>query len=135
MSDLNALGYSINGKPFSLTERDIERFWRHIDKGPGCWLWYHPTGTVGYGQFHVAQGGICQAHRVSYVIAYGAVPPGKIVMHRCDTPQCVRPDHLQLGTRSENQQDAAAKRRAGLLPPWGWIGRFSAWRAAQKLTA
>jgi hypothetical protein len=85
------------------------RFWSKVTKGDGCWLWTGST-TRGYGTFSLG-GGPKYAHRISYELALGAVPDGMGVLHRCDTPLCVRPEHLFVGTRGDNARDAASKGR------------------------
>lgn len=79
----------------------------------GCWLW---TGNVSegyscmYGTLYV-NGRTIRAHRVSYTLYKGEIPSGMIVMHRCDTPLCVNPDHLSIGTNADNNADMDAKGR------------------------
>lgn len=64
----------------------------------------------GHGRFGVA-GRDELTHRYSWTLAYGAIPAGMSVLHRCDNPPCVRPDHLFLGTRADNVRDMYAKGR------------------------
>lgn len=96
-----------------LTERDIARFWSHVDKSDECWLWTGYCSKTGYGQFGLGDR-ILKAHRVSYEITYGDVPPKSYVCHHCDNPSCVRPSHLFCGTQFDNMQDMASKHR-GML--------------------
>lgn len=76
----------------------------------GCWIF---TGTVttagGYGQIYAGRTRL--AHRVSYELFCGEIPKGLDVMHRCDVPPCINPDHLFLGTRAVNMADMVAKNR------------------------
>lgn len=91
-----------------------DRFWDLVDKQDeeGCWLWkgsIYDTG-MGYGVLSY-QSKHLQAHRVSYELEYGEIPVGLCVLHKCDNPPCVRPDHLFLGTRKDNAEDRHRKGR------------------------
>jgi hypothetical protein len=76
----------------------------------GCWLWTASTGSHGYGQLMVF-GAPRLAHRVSWELAFGAIPEGMYVCHRCDTRSCVNPAHLFLGSARDNSLDMMAKGR------------------------
>ena len=77
----------------------------------GCWEWTGSTiGHMGYGQM-AFDGRHMLAHRAAYLFYVDDIPEGMIVMHDCDNPLCVRPDHLRLGTVAENQADMVAKGR------------------------
>lgn len=81
-----------------------ERFLAKVEKTDSCWLWRGWTGGDGYGRT-AAEGRSAIAHRVSYQLFNGEIPEGLIVRHTCDTPACVRPDHLILGTSKDNAED------------------------------
>lgn len=85
----------------------------------GCWLWLGRRGARGYGQVGFRGFKTRQAHRVSWLIHNGPIPDGLFVCHKCDTPPCVNPDHLFLGTCQDNLTDMARKNRAyrGGPPP------------------
>jgi hypothetical protein len=92
------------------------RFERHIEKSRECWLWTGSKLPQGYGSFGVAGKNwkswkVKRAHRVSYELYIGPIPPGLDVLHHCDNPPCVRPSHLFLGTDFDNQQDCKRKGR------------------------
>lgn len=97
--------------------RPIEdRFHEKVDKSPGhgpngdCWIWVSvkPPNRYGLILFGKKQ---TLAHRVSYELANGPIPKGLWVLHRCDNPPCVNPDHLFLGTPTDNVQDCISKGR------------------------
>jgi hypothetical protein len=92
------------------TQTDVSRFWRVVDCGDVCWMWRAGLDRDGYGKFHAA-GRHLKAHRFSWQLHHGPIPTGLFVCHRCDNPGCVRPDHLFLGTASDNNKDCAAKGR------------------------
>ena len=96
---------------------DYERFMVKVNKDPcGCWLWaaaQHKSSTqkyLVYGAFGY-QGKKQTAHRVSWMLHNGPIPNGLYVCHSCDTPLCVNPEHLWLGTHKDNMKDAANKKR------------------------
>lgn len=82
-----------------------------IDPLTQCWLWTGSLSGKGYGQFRVDSSRPQLAHRVSYGLFVG--PPGdSFVLHRCDTPRCINPEHLFLGTQADNVADMQSKGRA-----------------------
>jgi len=79
----------------------------------GCWIFAGARLPKGYGKIGVGSRGEgwMLAHRASYECFVGPVPEGMCVLHRCDNPSCVNPDHLFLGTKSDNTQDCIKKGR------------------------
>lgn len=88
-----------------------KRFWDKVNTSGECWLWTASVDTKDYGKFYLAPR-LQSAHRVSFMLAYGEIPEGLMVLHRCDVPRCVRPIHLFLGTASDNAQDMLHKGRS-----------------------
>ena len=88
-----------------------DRFWSHVEKSDTCWLWRKSRDRQGYGQFGVITSRYKLAHRVAWELTYGPIPKGSKVLHRCDNPPCVRPDHLFLGSQADNVHDMIAKGR------------------------
>ncbi len=84
------------------------RFWDKVDKSGKCWIWRGSKLKTGYGRFHFA-GKTITAHRISWMLAHGSIEEGMHVLHKCDNPPCVNPDHLYIGTHTQNMQD---KKRA-----------------------
>lgn len=80
------------------------------DTNGGCWLWGKGLNTWGYGALCV-NGSHKPAHRLSYEAFKGSLPPGAQVLHRCDVPACVNPEHLFLGSQKDNMHDMANKGR------------------------
>lgn len=90
----------------------------------GCWLWTDSWTPAGYGIISLGgrRGKKTGAHRAAYELYVGPIPEGLDILHRCDTPCCVNPDHLYPGTDFQNRKDMvdrgrAVKSRQGL--PWG----------------
>lgn len=93
------------GTPISRLLANVE-----YDTAGGCWLWTGDASKAGYGRWKLA-GRRGLAHRLSWEIHRGAIPPGLLVMHRCDTPPCVNPTHLSIGTQRDNMLDCMSKGR------------------------
>lgn len=87
-----------------------EKFWSKVEKTSDCWIWLGAKHAKGYGHIHLGNT-VEKAHRVSYRINFGTIPFGMFVLHRCDNPGCVNPDHLFLGTNEDNMADMKAKGR------------------------
>ena len=91
-------------------ETTKKRFYNNILKiENGCWEWQKSRNLKGYGYFQTL--GQRLAHRVSYIIHNGEFDKKLCVLHRCDNPPCVNPDHLFLGTVNDNNKDRHAKGR------------------------
>jgi len=101
-------------------------FWAKVDKnGPvpahraelgNCWEWAASTLKGGYGYFKYA-GKTAAAHRFSWQLRNGQLPAGAHVLHHCDNPRCVRPEHLFVGNNTDNVADKVSKGRTN--PPRG----------------
>lgn len=90
-----------------------ERFQEKImfEPNSGCHLWTDGADLKGYGRFRARPDTERLAHRFAWRFSYGDIPDGMQVLHKCDTPACVRPDHLFLGMNDDNQADKMRKVR------------------------
>lgn len=112
-------GDPLAGRQFGLTndERFISKY--AVDSATDCWVWLRGLGPDGYGSFYdgtTRPNGnprMVRAHRWSYERHVGPIPPGHEVCHRCDNPSCVNPDHLFVGTHTDNMRDSSTKGRQG----------------------
>ena len=104
---------AMSGRQFTHDVR-IAAFRAQVHKGPDCWEWTAGVNNSGYGQFSVYQRHV-QAHRFSYELDNGPIPPGMEIRHTCDNRICVRPEHLLVGTRGDNMKDMYSRGRR-LLP-------------------
>lgn len=113
----------------SCNPTNIERFMSFVSKNEktGCWIFNGSRSQHGYG-FFVADRKKLQAHRFSYRHFKGQIPPEMFVCHKCDTPPCVNPEHLFIGTRADNMMDARNKGR------WVLLGRSGDASPSAKLT-
>jgi hypothetical protein len=101
------------------TRQSIEsRFWKYVQKTDSCWLWIGATRHFGYGVINSGgnNGKALTAHRVSWELHRGPIPPGMLVCHHCDNPRCVHPEHLFLGTYADNNHDMLSKGRNNRQP-------------------
>lgn len=76
-----------------------------------CDIWDGAKTPKGYGSIHVA-GKTAYLHRYTYEQNHGEIPEGYVVRHKCDTPACYNPDHLELGTYQDNSQDMVNRGRS-----------------------
>jgi predicted DNA-binding protein (UPF0251 family) len=107
----------------NLTE-DKNRFWSKVNKHSGvfgadgkfpteCWEWTAAKNNWGYGVFGLNKTKkSVRPHRISWELYYGVIPDDLFVLHKCDNPCCLNPEHLFLGTQADNMRDMSSKGRA-----------------------
>lgn len=101
------------------TESLSDRLMRHVepDLNGGCWLWSGAMSHRGYGVIKdTGTRRPIKAHRASWRSFRGEIPDGQFVCHRCDTPACINPAHLFLGTHADNMADMMRKGRTAVPP-------------------
>jgi hypothetical protein len=104
--------YGPRGDPRAAFDKFVRR------DADGCWRWTGGTSGAkagGHGQFWFGNR-MVRAHRVAWELATGKSPGAMCVCHRCDNPLCVNPDHLFLGTQTDNIADMVAKGRQQRVP-------------------
>lgn len=100
--------------------RHISTFWERVEFSDSCWIWKGHTRGNASGQYGIIDiaGKRHSAHRYAWIIRNGPIPKlrgtdyrGTCVLHRCDNGLCVNPDHLRLGSHTDNMRDKIAKGR------------------------
>lgn len=86
-------------------------FLQRVEKTDTCWLWKGNKKENGYGRYFIGSGRYIRAHRFSWSHLNGEIPKGLLVLHKCDVRECVKPDHLYLGTHKDNMRDMRLKGR------------------------
>ncbi len=97
----------VRNKMIKMSALEATRFWDKVNvniKKP-CWFWMGERNEKGYGRVWL-NGFTKRAHRIAYSLVVGRIPAGMWVLHHCDQPPCVNPEHLYLGTVKENGRDA-----------------------------
>lgn len=109
------------------TKDPITRFWPKVDKTDNCWNWTAAKVTDGYGVITI-DGKHVMAHRFSYQIHKGPIPPGLVVDHMCHNPACVNPQHLQAVTHKQNCENQAGPHRDNRTGVRGVIKHHNGYR-------
>ena len=110
--------YARKGQDPSAPEHLARRLANGLDEAePGrCWEWSRSHNGQGYGTLRI-EGKTVYAHRLSFELAGGVIPAGLDVLHSCDNPRCINPEHLSAGTRSQNMADCHARGRSRIPTP------------------
>jgi hypothetical protein len=95
-------------------KESVKQFWSKVEKTDNCWIWKGAKSSGGYGHISRSRAGLVKhfaSHRFSWIVSFYEIPEGLDVCHHCDNPSCVRPDHLFLGSVSDNMLDCSNKGR------------------------
>ena len=110
-----------------MTKPPEQRFWKYVDKSTNlpCWTWFGASSPNGYGRFRPGPRNVPMIgpHRFSFELHHGPIPDGHVVMHKCDNPACVNPEHLTSGTNKDNTIDAMRKGRMKAMSKHGYDPR------------
>lgn len=93
----------------NMTKRIMARV--KVNEQTDCWEWQGYKCKKGYGRITISSGKYVLVHRYMYEHCVGKIPDGLFVCHSCDNPKCCNPEHLWVGTDSDNQQDSIEKGR------------------------
>lgn len=96
------------GRKESVKSRLLRR--HTVDPVTNCWIFDGAKDSWGYGLIGTPDG-LAKAHRASFSEFIGPIPQGKLILHNCDTPACINPDHLRIGTHKENMRDKVTRNR------------------------
>lgn len=98
-------------KEVLVTTKIVSRFNSKTVRAGPCLNWSGSKNQRGYGWISLSHNTKIKAHRLAWIIAFGNIPEGMWVLHKCDNPSCVLPDHLFLGNRQDNVDDCKSKGR------------------------
>ena len=91
-------------------QNPLTRFWEKVWRTSSCWIWLGSRDNGGYGTFHF-KGKLVRAHRFSWELINGPIPNNKLILHKCDNPPCINPNHLYVGDYKDNMRDAQLRGR------------------------
>jgi len=94
--------FDFNQLVSGMSQKDIDRFWRFVDKKDDCWIWNGSNNGTEYGKFWL-KGKTIYAHRISYFLSYGNIEEGYEIDHLCKNRKCVNPMHLEKVTGKINR--------------------------------